>query len=57
MFSTSNQTLSRKQIFESILDIAVIAIGVVAIIFNDKLVGTGLVATGVSLLAKEATPQ
>ena len=55
MFSTSNP-LSERAI-GAVLDVVVIAIGLAAIIFNDKFVGAGLVATGVSLLTKEQASQ
>ena len=48
---------SMKQQWGAVLDVVVIAIGLAAIIYNDKFVGAGLVATGVSLLTKEQASQ
>ena len=54
MFSTPNLS---SRVIGAILDVTVIAIGLLAIVYNDKFVGAGLVATGVSLLTKEQASQ
>lgn len=42
-----------KHLLRMTIDVLVIAIGIVAIVYNDKFVGAGLVTAGTSLLAKE----
>lgn len=42
-------------VFRGILGLATIAIGLFAVIYNDKTVGVGLITAGVAILSAEAS--